>query len=337
MISESETAIECSDLRKVYREGLIFRRKFEALKGVSFNVRRGEVFGLLGPNGAGKTTFIKILLGIIKKTGGDATMLGHPAGSRDGRMRVGYLPENLRIPRHLNAYSALEYYGNLSNLPSVEVRRRRDEALEMVGLADRAKDCVKKYSKGMLQRLGLAQAMLHQPDLLVLDEPTDGLDPRARADVRAILRRLGEHGTTIFLNSHILQEVELVCDRVAILDRGKLRYCGSVSDIESYVKQQREAHASETSAASGPQFEVTFELSGADSAIKTLMTDTQVMSEELMLTGNYECKVGFNDQPSVDAFVDQIRAAGISLIGLNRRHLSLEDAFLEILAEKKEQ
>lgn len=336
MIKDREIAIECSELRKVYSEGLIFRKRFEALKGISFNVHRGEVFGLLGPNGAGKTTFIKILLGIIKKTGGDATMLGHPAGSCEGRKLVGYLPENLRIPRHLNAYSALEYYGNLSNLSVKEVKERREAALEMVGLLDRAKDSVKKYSKGMLQRLGLAQAMLHQPKLLVLDEPTDGLDPRARADVRTILRRLGEQGTTIFLNSHILQEVELVCDRVAILDRGLLRYCGSVSEIEHFVNQQRDHQFAESANRSGPQFEVTFELAGEESALRPIMQTAQLLAEERLLAGNVECKLGFNDQQSVDEFIDRLRAANVSLIGMNRRHLSLEDAFLEILAEKKE-
>lgn len=338
MIKNNDTAVECSELRKVYRDGLIRRRRFEALKGISFTVRQGEVFGLLGPNGAGKTTFIKILLGIIRKTAGDASLLGYPAGSRDGRKAVGYLPENLRIPRHLNAYTALEYYGNLSNLPSSEVLKRRESALELVGLQDRAKDSVKKYSKGMLQRLGLAQAMLHEPKLLVLDEPTDGLDPRARADVRNILRRLAEEGTTIFLNSHILQEVELVCDRVAILDRGNLRYCGSVNEIESYVRGRREeaASAAATSATGEPevQLEVTFELAGDDEAIRTTSESAHFIAHERHPSGNHECKLGFQDQQSVDQFIDRLRASQVSIISMNRRHLSLEDAFLEILAEK---
>ena len=143
-----------------------------------------------------------------------------PAGDRAGRQRVGYLPENLRIPRHHTALSALELYGQMSGLSRSEIRRRRGPLLESVDLADRAKDSVKKYSKGMVQRLGLAIALLHEPQLVFLDEPTDGLDPAGRAEVRQTLVRLKEAGKTIFLNSHLLQEVEQVCDRVAILDQG---------------------------------------------------------------------------------------------------------------------
>src|SRR5687768_3655713 len=200
-------AIEVDTLKKTYRDGLFGSRSIEALRGISFRVERGEIFALLGPNGAGKTTFIKILLGIVRKSGGSAQMLGHPAGDRRSRKHIGYLPENLRLPRHLTANTALELCGNLSGLSTREVHERRGKLLELVGLADRAGDSVKKYSKGMLQRLGLAQSLLHDPDLLIFDEPTDGLDPVARAQVRAVLLDLKSKGKTIFLNSHILQEV----------------------------------------------------------------------------------------------------------------------------------
>ena len=224
-------AIQVESLCKTYSEGLVFKKRFEALKEVTFSVREGEIFGLLGPNGAGKTTLLKILLGIIRKSNGTASMLGFPAGSREGRKQVGYLPEHLRVPRHMTGYQALEFFGNLSNLPTRQIREKRGELLELVGLAGRAKDSVKQYSKGMLQRLGLAQALLHDPKLLFLDEPTDGLDPRARAGMRAIISGLQERGVTVFLNSHLLQEVEMVCQRVAILDKGNLRYCGEVDQI----------------------------------------------------------------------------------------------------------
>src|SRR5262245_49491241 len=179
-----QPAIETHSLCKTYVEGLIRRKRQEALRGVSLRVERGEIFGLLGGNGAGKTTFIKILLGIIRRSGGDARLLGYAAGDWRGRKLIGYLPENLRVPRHLTGLTALEYYGHLSNVPTSLIRQRRGGLLEMVGLADRAKDPVRTYSKGMLQRLGLAQAMLHEPELFVLDEPTDGLDPLARSQVR---------------------------------------------------------------------------------------------------------------------------------------------------------
>ena len=229
-----DPAIETHDLAKTYIEGLLRRKRQPALKGVSLRVERGEIFGLLGGNGAGKTTFIKILLGIIRRTAGEAKLLGLPAGDRRGRRQVGYLPgKSARSPPPDRPLTALEYYGHLSNVPSSVIRQRRGDLLEMVGLAARAKDPVRTYSKGMLQRLGLAQAMLHDPDLFILDEPTDGLDPLARSQVRGFLADLKKRGKTIFLNSHILQEVELICDRVAILDKGDLRRVANVAEITS--------------------------------------------------------------------------------------------------------
>ena len=191
----------------------------------------GEIFGLLGPNGAGKTTLIKVLLGLVHKTSGDAELLGRPAGDIEARRQIGYLPEQHRIPHHLTGNTALEYYGRLSNMSMSDIRRRRPELLETVGLRRWGRTLVRKYSKGMTQRLGLAQAMLHDPELLILDEPTDGVDPVGRAEIRDILGRLKSEGKTIFLNSHLLQEIELVCDRVAILGQGKLRRMDSVEAI----------------------------------------------------------------------------------------------------------
>ena len=206
----SAPLISVSGLSKTYVEGWFRRRRLEVLKGLTLEVGQGEIFGLLGPNGAGKTTFIKILLGIVRKTAGSATLIGHPAGSRRSRRLVGYLPENLRIARHHTAVTALNYYGQLNGLSVSQIARRRDELLQTVGLADRAQDSVAKYSKGMLQRLGLAQTLLHDPQLVILDEPTDGLDPVGRSHVRNVLQKLKQEGRTVFVNSHILQEVELV-------------------------------------------------------------------------------------------------------------------------------
>ena len=322
-------AINVDTLQKTYSDGLIFGRRLQALKGVSFNVNQGEIFGLLGPNGAGKTTLVKILLGIIRKSSGRATMMGHPAGSRSGRQLVGYLPEHLRIPAHMTGHTALECYGNLSNVPSSVIRRKRGELLALVGLADRATDRVKKYSKGMLQRLGLAQALLHDPKLLVLDEPTDGLDPRARADMRQVIRELKKRGVTIFLNSHILQEVEMICERVAILDRGHLRYCGAVSEIGGFVNSLLGGSAT------GMVVEV--EVRGDPEAVNQAFSNANFEIKYSDGKQNFRVQVKAKDQDEVDSLIDRLRSHGVSLIGLSEDHVTLEDAFLRIVDDPQQQ
>ena len=320
----SDLAISVEGLSKTYSEGLVFRKRFEALKRVTFQVPRGEVFGLLGPNGAGKTTFIKILLGIIRKTDGRASLLGFPAGSRAGRKRVGYLPEHLRIPPHMTAYTALECFGNLSNIPNRVIREKRDDLLELVGLRQRARDRCRQYSKGMLQRLGLAQALLHDPDLLILDEPTDGLDPGARAEVRNIIQKLAGRGVTIFLNSHLLHEVELICNQVAILNRGVLRYCGSVSQIGESIQS--------TTGASGPAIVLDVVVRGDPESIHRAFKDRafEIRSHD---DHQFTVRVQTRDQSEIDGLIDAIRQNGVSLMELARHNVSLEDAFLEIVKD----
>ncbi len=314
-------AIEVSDLQKTYRSGLLRRRSIDALKGVSFRVEAGEVFGLLGPNGAGKTTFINILLGIVRKSGGTASLLGRPAGDRLSRMRVGYLPENLRIPRHLNALSAMDYYGGLSGLSREEIKSKQGKLLELVGLSDRARDPVRKYSKGMVQRLGLAQSLLHDPDLLFLDEPTDGLDPIGRSHVRTLLHELRDAGKTVFLNSHLLQEVEMVCDRVAILDKGMLRDIGSVAEI---TPSQPEG------------LELELELSGSEETIRQALGDRSVTRREELAPDHFRLGIRLADQDAVDLCVDDLRRQQVSIVGMSRRRITLEEVFLEILAQPAE-
>jgi len=320
---DRKMAIEVENLNKVYREGWFGRRGITALSEVTFNVARGQIFGLLGPNGAGKTTFIKVLLGIIRKSGGQARMLGYPAGSREGRSRTGYLPEQLRVPSHLTGWTALEHYGNLSNVPTSLVKQKREELLRLVGLSARAKDRVSKYSKGMQQRLGLAQAMLHDPELLVLDEPTDGLDARARAEVRSIIPNLRDQGATIFLNSHLLQEVELVCDHVAILDRGHLRYCGPVNDIGDFVASLQEQHST--------QIDVLFDLAGEQAALEEVFTGEYQADVEVFGATQFRVRLQVAGQDNIDQLVDQLRARDVSLVSLARKRLTLEDAFLQIV------
>jgi ABC-2 type transport system ATP-binding protein len=339
--TDSTPAISAEGLGKTYSEGLIRRRRFDALKDVSFQVNPGEIFGLLGPNGAGKTTFIKILLGIIRKTTGSASLMGQPAGSQAGRRLTGYLPEHLRIPPHLNAYTALECYGNLSNVPTSVIRKKRDHLLELVGLASRAKDRCKKYSKGMLQRLGLAQTLLHEPKLLILDEPTDGLDPQARAEMRQIIKRLKNEGVTIFLNSHLLQEVELICERVAILDRGELKYCGSVSQIGDHVNSLADrivegirlsltlAGSSESIQAGLNQSDLNH--SGLNSASVGL---SGVRIESSGGEGLFQVSMEVENQEAVDLLVDQLRRNNVSIHRLLREQVSLEDAFLKLVSNQ---
>ena len=328
-------AIETNDLSKTYSQGLIFRQRHVALQNVSLTVQRGEIFGLLGPNGAGKTTFLKIMLGIIRKTSGQASLLGHPAGSRQGRKLVGYLPEHLRVPAHLTGYQALEFFGNLSNVPTRIVRERRQQLLETVGLADRAKDNVKQYSKGMLQRLGLAQALLHDPELLVLDEPTDGLDPKARAEMRQIIRDLQGRGVTIFLNSHLLQEVEMICQRVAILDKGQLRYCGPVDSIGEFI--QSGGYSATTDSTAPPTDavgKVDFELLGDLEKIKQCFNVTAGATVTQGATGKpTTATIPAIDQASIDSLVDALRSAGVSIVAIQPQRVSLEDAFLTLVDE----
>ena len=311
-----EPVIQVSDLQKTYHDGWFRRRKIQALKKVSLEVGRGEIFGLLGPNGAGKTTLIKILLGIVHKTAGEASLLGQPAGRRIGRKRVGYLPEGHRIPRHLTGNAALEYYGSLSGMSVADTRRRRGELLEMVGLSDWGRTVVTKYSKGMLQRLGLAQAMLHEPDVLVLDEPTDGVDPVGRSEIREVLNLLKDQGKTIFLNSHLLQEIELVCDQVAILFQGEVLKVGPVEEVTDLT----EAGSSD----------MTLELEGDGETIAGLLPET-VRSRDQTGETRWRVTMASLKQDGIDSLVDQLRTAGVSIVTITREKLTLEEAFLRLV------
>lgn len=311
------SAIDVHQLRKHYREGWFRRRGFQALRGVDLSVRRGEVFGLLGPNGAGKTTLIKILLGIVRGTGGKALVLGQPAGSKAARRMIGYLPENLSFPAHHTAKLAMEFYGRLSSVPERLLQSRSRDLLKLVGLEGRERELVRKYSKGMRQRLGLAQAMLHDPELLILDEPTDGLDPVGRSEIRKLINGLRDRGKTVFLNSHILQEVELVCDRVAILAGGQLRGVGTPAELTRTFHEELDT-------------KVRLEIAGAATAVAQLQQLTSLTA--LPLPDNqWQLSTAANTQVEVDQLVDQIRGLGMSLLRLERSRLTLEEVFLSVV------
>ncbi len=316
-MNTAEPVIRVDDLHKTYREGVFKRRKVNALAGVSLEVPRGKIYGLLGPNGAGKTTLIKILLGIVRKSSGDATVLGGPAGEVASRRRIGYLPENHRIPRHLTGRTALEYYGCLSGLSVAEVRRRSPALLDRVGLKGRERDRVSGYSKGMQQRLGLAQAMLHTPELIILDEPTDGVDPVGRKQIREVLKGLADDGTSIFLNSHLLQEIELVCESVAILTKGSVRKTGSVKELTSAIAE------------SPMVFRIATDTATAERCFDGVnVTEVQIVNE-----GVLDVLATVPKQADVDRVVDAVRKENVSLLSMKRRDLTLEDAFLQIVRE----
>jgi ABC-2 type transport system ATP-binding protein len=224
-------AIETTELQKRYGQ-------VEALAGLSMSVGRGEVFGFLGPNGAGKTTTVKLLLGLARPTAGTAKVLGAPMGDLATRRKIGYLPELFRYQPWLKAREVLALHAELLGLPRNRRRTAADEALGIVALADRANDIVGKFSKGMQQRLGLATALLGEPALIVLDEPTSALDPVGRVDVRGIVRAAADRGAAVFLNSHLLSEVEQVCDRVAIIDHGRVVALGDLDDVLGVAETQ---------------------------------------------------------------------------------------------------
>ena len=230
-VSLDMPAIEVTDLRKRYGQ-------VEALAGLTMTVGRGEVFGFLGPNGAGKTTTVKLLLGLARPTSGTGRVLGAPLGDLQARRRVGYLPELFRYQPWLKAREVLTLHGELMGMAAARRRPAADEALQLVGLTDRAGDLVGRFSKGMQQRLGLGAALLGEPALVVLDEPTSALDPVGRVDVRAIVRTVAARGAAVFLNSHLLSEVEQVCDRVAIIDHGRVVASGELDAVLGQAETQ---------------------------------------------------------------------------------------------------
>lgn len=321
MFNADAPAIKVQGLRKVYRTGLLSKNRFQSLAGVDLEVHRGEVFGLLGPNGAGKTTLIKILLGIIRPTAGKASVLGEPAGSKEARKHIGYLPENLNFASHQTAQRVMRFYGRLSRMDEATIRTRSAELIELVGLKGRDRELVTRYSKGMRQRLGLAQAMLHDPDLLVLDEPTDGLDPVGRSQIRQLISLLRDQGKTVFLNSHILQEVELVCDRVAILVQGQLRGVGRPRDLSDQFHGQLGES-------------VTLELGGNIPELGKSLADIASRFQghlDTLPNQRWVLVAPVREQPDVDAVIDALRAVQASILRLERKRPSLEEVFLSMV------
>jgi ABC-2 type transport system ATP-binding protein len=238
----SATAVaEFEGVRKVYRVGLLRRAPLPAVAGVTFRVESGEVFGLLGPNRAGKTTLVKLLLSLCRPTAGRVARLGRPVADAATLARVGYVHENPAFPRYWDAAGLLQYYGALALMDEPTVRRRAGELLERVGLADRCREPIAGFSKGMIQRLGLAQALLNDPDLLVLDEPAEGLDLLGRRLVHEVIAERRQRGRTVILVSHALSDVAALCDRVAVLVGGRLAYLGVLASLTGGARPLEQA------------------------------------------------------------------------------------------------
>lgn len=281
--------------------------RIEALRDVSLTVERGEIFGLLGQNGAGKTTLIKILLGITKLTDGTARMLDHPVGTASVRRRIGYLPEDHRFPDYHTGVSLLDFYGALLDVPRSVRRTRIPEVLEMVGLKGRMHYKIRTYSKGMKQRLGLAQAMFHHPEVIFLDEPTDGVDPVGRREIRAIMQQLKEEEKTVFLNSHLLGEVELICDRVAILQRGEIIRAGTVAELTLQHNQY---------------------LIGIAPEHAFPREDVQKVGYTVQPAGDL-WEIGLREGQTIDPVIDLLRSRRLSIRHVVEKRQTLEDLFVE--------
>jgi ABC-2 type transport system ATP-binding protein len=228
-------AIETLNLEKTYAVGFWRKRPRVALRPLNLTVEEGEVFGFLGPNGAGKTTTLKLLMGLVFPTGGTARILGKDINDSDIKAQIGFLPEQPYFYDYLTAKELLEYYAHLSGVEAKERSRKIEAMLERVGLKDAARVQLRKFSKGMLQRVGLAQAILHDPKVVFLDEPMSGLDPMGRREVRDLIEELKQQGKTVFFSTHILSDAEALCDRVAVIHQGELRGVGQVAELTSSV------------------------------------------------------------------------------------------------------
>jgi len=296
--------ISIHGLVKVYRSR---RRRLRALDGVDLEVGRGEVFGLLGPNGAGKTTLVKVLLGLSRPTGGTVRIRGADPVRATARVKVGYLPEGHRFPGYLTGVAALRLFGRLAGVGERELDTRIPELLELVGLAGRGRDRMGRYSKGMTQRLGLAAALIDRPEVLLLDEPTDGVDPVGRRHIRDVLLAERERGTTILVNSHLLSEVERTCGRVAILDRGRVVREASVEELTR----------------DGLRFRVRVE-GGVPAEIVPVHGTTLKRCEGHM-------EVEAESVGALNAFLDALRREGHLLIEVSPMRSDLEDAFVEVV------
>ena len=301
--------IEVAGLKKVYRSR-VGRQRIVALDGIDFTVGAGELFGLLGPNGAGKTTTVKILLGLTRASEGRALVNGLPVSDPESRRSVGYLPEGHKIPGYLTARQALSIFGRMSDMDTTAIKQRTGELLEQVRLTPWADVRVKKFSKGMTQRLGLALALIHNPDVLLLDEPTDGVDPVGRREIRDLLRdHAKNNGTTVLLNSHLLSEIELTCDRVAVLRNGKVAAEGTIDELTRKSAKYKMV------------------ATPVDDALVSAFREKGAGVERV----NGHMVLSVDDLQQLNVLVDTARARGAVLSELSPLRSTLEDVFVDLV------
>ncbi|MBQ0105377.1 MAG: ABC transporter ATP-binding protein [Armatimonadetes bacterium] len=286
--------------------------KQTAVENVNFQVKEGEIFGFIGPNGAGKTTTIKTLLGLLKPTSGEITILGKPLGDIEIKKRISYLPENPYFYQHMNSYEILDFYGQLFKIPKDIRQKRIAELLEKVGLAKDGKRNLKEYSKGMLQRVGLAQTLINEPDLVFLDEPTSGLDPIAHKDIQDIIFDLKKNGKTVFMSSHQLSDVENVCDRVAIIKRGKIVRMGTMEEL----------------------LEDGITVITVDNASDELIKNLSDIADKIKPDGK-RYNIYVKNQENIYKVIDTVRSKA-NLISVVPQKQSLEDLFVDIIRGGKE-
>ena len=318
----------------------VYRGRVHALRGIEMQVRRGEVFGLLGPNGAGKSTLVKIMMNA--RIGDKATLA-----------RVGYLPENHRFPRYLTGRQVIEFFGALANVDRATRKRRAAELIDTVGMSDAADRAIATYSKGMAQRIGLAQSLVNDPDLVLLDEPTDGVDPGGRRDIREVMGRLREQGKTVFVNSHLLGELEMICDRVAILVAGQVARQGGMDEL-TIAKQRYEIELVPTDHASFADH-LTRALPGVFStsavaaavpfaapqpAVRGTAASSSVLRGKLAggqwveLCGAV-LSVGSTDPADIQPLLDAFRAQGLTIRRVEPVRPSLEELFIETVDQPR--
>jgi ABC-2 type transport system ATP-binding protein len=303
-------AIEIQGLSKDYAVGFWKKQLRPAVKSLNLTVNLGETFGFLGPNGAGKTTTLKMLMGIIFPTAGSATILGRDCLDPAVKQKIGFLPEQPYFYDYLSAPELLDYYAQLSGVAPAERKRRIEELLPRVGLADVGSKQLRKFSKGLLQRVGIAQAIIHDPEVIFLDEPMSGLDPLGRYEIRELIQSLKDAGKTIFFSTHILSDAEALCDRVAVIHKGELRGVGVVNDLRSTTAEKTE---------------VVWQGAGALAAVAKYVADSHVTGDTVRATVS---------TPELDLLLEKLRQHRARLVSVTPLHGTLEEYFLAKTAEE---
>ncbi len=312
-MTAQEPIIRVEDVVKDYRPGFGVRRK-RILHGISFEVMRGEVFGFVGPNGAGKTTTLKVLMGLVRANGGEASILGHDVRETAYRREIGFLPENAYFYDYLTGRELLDFYARLSGVPAAGRAARVETLLEWVGLTHAADARIQTYSKGMAQRVGIAQALVHDPSVIFLDEPMSGLDPIGRKQIRDLILRMRSEGKTVFMNTHILSDVEMVCDRVAILVDGRIRYQGRTEELLTSDEHPCEIVLTGLAPEAAEQLEARFpsELRGHGERIEMRVNEKEV-----------------------DSVLSCVLEAGGQVVSVTPSRVSLESIFMSAVEEEK--